>query len=132
MVSASRALVDFYADVFQLSELPPFETPFAVIHRLDAAGATIKVMVPSDPPAPGQRVEPFYLATGIRYLTLRVQDLSGVLDRAGSHNARVVQERRELREGVFLVVMEDPDGNQIEVIEDQPLAATLRRPAGSA
>jgi catechol 2,3-dioxygenase-like lactoylglutathione lyase family enzyme len=130
IVSTSRALVDFLAEVFELDELTPIESSVGTIYRLLAGSATVKVLVPKERPKVGERVDPFHGATGLRYLTMRVDDLEPVVDRATARRARVRQARRELRPGVDLVVLEDPDGNVIEVIEDRPLAAAQTQAAG--
>ncbi len=80
IVSADRALVDFLAEVFGLDERPPMENPAGTLHRLEAPGAVIKVMVPSEPPKSAEG-EPFLAVQGIRYLTMWVSDFDGVIER---------------------------------------------------
>jgi catechol 2,3-dioxygenase-like lactoylglutathione lyase family enzyme len=115
-VSADRALVDFLAGVFELEVLPPAVHPVGTLHRLRAPGAVIKVMVPKEPPKPGDG-EPFLAVRGIRYLSLWTSDLDRALDRAIARGGRVLFGPSEHERGSRLAVIRDPDGNCMELIE---------------
>jgi catechol 2,3-dioxygenase-like lactoylglutathione lyase family enzyme len=117
-VSTDRSLVDFLAAVFELSELDPLEFPQGTVYRLAGPGGLVKVMVPATPPRPLVRSDPFHAIAGLRYLTVRVDDLDGVLERATVRGASIALGPLDLRPGVRLAVLTDPDGNAIEVIED--------------
>jgi len=118
LVSADRRLVDFYAQVFEREELPAFEAATGTVHRLQFPGAVLKVMVPGVAPAPASAAEPFFAMTGLRYLTLGTYDLDGVIARATGTGGSVAHGPMELADGVRLVVLVDPDGNTIEVVEE--------------
>ena len=123
LVSADRRLVDFYAQVFDREELPAFEAPTGTVHRLQFPGAVLKVMVPGVAPAAATAAEPFFAMTGLRYLTIGTHDLDGVIARATATGGNIAHGPMELADGVRLVVLVDPDGNTIEVVEepgDQP------------
>lgn len=116
IVSADRRVVDFLATVFALPELPPFTPKGAVIHRLDAGGATIKVMVPATAPPPPDRAG-MLGGSGIRYLTMRVTDFDDVMGRVEAAGGTVVVSVRELEPGRRFAMIADPDGTPIEVVE---------------
>jgi predicted enzyme related to lactoylglutathione lyase len=117
IVSRDRALVDFYAQVFGLEAIEPDEYPTGELHRLAIPGGFVKIFVPKDPPGPAPVTERFTDLTGIRYFTARVDDLDDVVDRATARGAAVVMPAFELRPGVRLAILTDPDGNTIEVAE---------------
>lgn len=117
MVSGDDVLVGFYADVFEMEKLPPMKAGPGVVHRLQGPGVVIKVMIPSDPPAPAQPVEPFYAVAGLRYLTIYDADLDGVVERALARGGSVRHGPMELGPGVRIVVLADPGGNVIEVVQ---------------
>jgi len=118
-VSTDRSLVDFLAEVFELSELAPLAFPQGTVYRLEGPGGLLKVMVPAAPPAAPPAADSFYAVGGLRYLTVRVDDdLDGVVGRATARGGSVALGPRELRPGARLVVLNDPDGNAIEVIEE--------------
>jgi predicted enzyme related to lactoylglutathione lyase len=116
IVSADRTVVDFFADVFGLEELPPAEHSVGTLHRLRSPGAVIKVMVPREPPKPTDG-EPFLAVNGIRYLSMWVADLDGVLERCTARGGSLLFGPFEHEPGVRLAVVQDPDGNTIEVME---------------
>ena len=119
LVSADRALVTFYCAVLQLEELEPFAFPQGTVHRMRAPGGhVVKVMVPAAAPAAPSAAEAFYGIAGYRYMTVRVDDIDGVIDRATAHGGQVVMGPRELRPGVQIVVITDPDGNTFEVLQE--------------
>ena len=115
MVSADAGVVDFLAAVFGLERQAPSETPVGTLHKLDAPGAVIKVMVPNDPPNRGDG-EPFLAVKGIRYLSMFVTDLDSVLERCRRRGGAVLLEPFEFEPGSRIAIISDPDGNSIEVI----------------
>lgn len=118
LVSADRALVDFFAEVFELEPLPSMQAGPGTLHRLQLPGdAVLKVMVPNDAPAATGASGSFLAVAGIRYLTMWVDDLDGVVERATARNGRVQYGPAELAPGIRTAVLQDPDGNAIEVVE---------------
>jgi predicted enzyme related to lactoylglutathione lyase len=115
IVSADASVVDFLAAVFELERLTPSETPAGMLYKLDSPGAVIKVMVPKDPPKHGDD-EPFLAVNGIRYLSMFVTDLGGVLERCRIRGGGVLLEPFEFEPGSRIAIIGDPDGNAIEVI----------------
>jgi hypothetical protein len=115
IVSANRQLVDFLVYVFQLEELSATDTPAGMLHRLASPGAQLKVMVPNEPPRPAGG-EPFLAATGIRYLTMLVTDLDGVIERCTERGGTLVYGPFDYEPGVRMAVITDSDGNSIEVV----------------
>jgi catechol 2,3-dioxygenase-like lactoylglutathione lyase family enzyme len=117
IVSTDRALVDFYAEVFGLEPVEPDVYPTGTLHRLVLPGGFLKVFVPNDLPAPGPATERWTDITGIRYFTARVDDLDDVVDRALTRGGALFMPAFELRPGVRLAIVTDPDGNTIEIAE---------------
>ena len=117
-VSRDRALVDFLAAVLELEELAPLQFPQGTLHRLQGPSGWIKVMVPADPPADPPAAAQFTGVVGLRYLTVRVSDLDGVLARVAEHGDAVVIPPMEMGPGVRLAVVNDSDANALEIIEE--------------
>ena len=116
-VSADRTLVDFLARVFELPELPSITLEPGTVCRLQAPASVVKVMLPAEAPAPPVAASPFYALAGLRYLTLWVDDLEGVIARAIGEGGRIERGPVELVPGVRIAVLEDPQGNAIEVAQ---------------
>jgi catechol 2,3-dioxygenase-like lactoylglutathione lyase family enzyme len=128
LVSTDRRLVDFLAHVFDLEELPPIEVTPEMIERLPAAapaiqyrlqahGTILKVTVPMTLPEPHPITEPVLAGTGLRYITLYVDDLEPVASRALQLGGRLAHPPSEFLGGVRIALIVDPDGNTYEVAE---------------
>jgi predicted enzyme related to lactoylglutathione lyase len=116
IVSADGALVEFLAEVFGFDVVEPMDNPAGTLHRLQSPGAVIKVMVPQTRPQ-ARDGEPFLAVTGVRYLTMRVTDFDGVIERCTARGGSVLHGPFEYQPDTRLAVIADPDGNTIEVIE---------------
>jgi predicted enzyme related to lactoylglutathione lyase len=119
LVSADEKLVRFYCAVFGLEALEPRELPIGRIHRLGHGEAIIKIMVPTDTPAPGGfPADRFWDRVGLQYVTLWVRELDEVAARCAGEGGTVAMAPFELRPGVRTMIVHDPDGNVLEVMED--------------
>lgn len=114
-VSADRSLADFFALVFDVKELDPVPGPTRTVYRLQFPNTVLKVMVPNDAPSRPEVVQPFYAMSGMRYLTIWVDDVDAVVERARATGATVTMEPVQARPTVRSAVFLDPDGNSIEV-----------------
>ena len=116
-VSRDADLVSFYATVLELAALEPLVFPVGTLHRLEIPGGLLKVLVPAEPPAPAPPSKAFTDTQGIRYVTVRVGDLDGVLERTVAHGGAVAVEPMDVGGGTRLAVALDPDGNAFEVVQ---------------
>jgi predicted enzyme related to lactoylglutathione lyase len=114
-VSADGRLVDFYATVLELRALEPMVFPVGTLHRLEIPGGLLKVLVPADAPAVAPDTGAFTDTQGLRYITVRVTDLDGVIARATEGGGTVVLEPMDVGGGSRLAILRDPDGNTFEV-----------------
>lgn len=118
LVSDGAALADFYERALGLERLEPRVFPFATVHRLAAGPVTLKVMVPADAPEAAVVTGPFWARAGLRYLTLWVDDLDGLVAGWSAEGGAVTMAPTELRPGVRSALLTDPDGNVVEAMED--------------
>jgi predicted enzyme related to lactoylglutathione lyase len=114
-VSADARLVDFYATVLELTALEPLVFPVGTLHRLQVPGGLLKVLVPAEKPAIAPDTGAFTDTHGLRYITVRVSDLDGVIARAIERGGTVVLEPMDVGGGSRLAILHDPDGNTFEV-----------------
>ncbi len=127
-VSSDRKLVDFLAQVFELEELPAIEVDAdlmdelpaaqpAIQYRLQArAGLILKVTVPEAPPCAANITDHVLAGTGLRYMSLYVTDLNGVVTRAKALGGAIEQAPTAVM-GSSLALIKDPDGNMYELAE---------------
>jgi predicted enzyme related to lactoylglutathione lyase len=116
------AMFAFYRDVLGLAhegDMPMHASIGGTMHRFNCGTTVVKIVVPSKPsanrPAPGGLVG----GTGYRYWTVSVANLDEILANAKSAGAKVPIPRTTVRPGIDIAMVEDPDGNWIELLETQ-------------
>lgn len=109
-------MLAFYRDVLGLKYLREMPMPGGgVMHQLACGDSVIKLVVlanTSAQAAPGG----IQGATGYRYWTITVSNIGQVLDACASAGHKVVVKQRELRPGVSIGIVADPDGNWVEFL----------------
>jgi catechol 2,3-dioxygenase-like lactoylglutathione lyase family enzyme len=114
------AMLAFYRDVLGFKhegDVAMEASGIKVMHRLWFGNSLIKLVVPvRDPKAiavpggiPG--------ATGYRYWTMTIDNLDQVLSDIGAAGHKIVRARTEIRPGIAIAIVEDPDGNWVEFLE---------------
>lgn len=116
-VSRDTGLRDFLVAAFRLDPQPRIELPIGELYRLTGYGTVLKVFVPSEAPAPQNRSDGFLGVDGLRFLTIRVDDLDSVVSRAVDHGGSIAHGPHEPVPGVRIAMIQDPDGNTYEVSE---------------
>ncbi len=88
-----------------------------VMHRLWCGKSLIKLVVPvsdpNTPPSPGGLTG----GTGYRYWTMTIDNLDEIMSEVEAAGHKVVWPRNEVRPGVSVGMVEDPDGNWVEFIQ---------------
>lgn len=120
VVNDGDAALAFYRDTLGFKFLESTPMPGGIggtMHRLLCGTSMIKLVVPPEPiekrPARGG----IQGATGYRYWTISVANLEEVTKACGDAGYRVVVEPREIRDGVFISIVEDPEGNWVELLK---------------
>jgi hypothetical protein len=72
---------------------------------------------PRTTPTLTEPTEPFIGAIGLRYLTMFVGDLDGVLERAATRGGKLQHGPLQTGPGTRVAVLQDPGGNAVEVVE---------------
>ena len=110
----------FYRDVLGFRDdghISAEQIGIKVMHRLWFGQSLIKIVVPVNdpktPPAPGGLSG----GTGYRYWTMTIDNLDEVLSAVKAAGQKVVWPRTEVRPGVYLGMVEDPDGNWVEFVQ---------------
>ena len=114
------AMLSFYRDVLGFrheGDINMEAVGIRVMHRLWFGNSLIKLVVPmKDPPAP-PAPDGIPGGTGYRYWTMTIENLDEVLTAVAAAGHKVVWPRREVRPGVEVAMIEDPDGNWVEFVE---------------
>jgi catechol 2,3-dioxygenase-like lactoylglutathione lyase family enzyme len=110
-------MVAFYRDTLGFSDLGESESIVGTMHRLLCGTSHIKLVRPATPP-PGQPpAGAVGAASGYRYWTISVPDLSEILAACEAAGRPVVLPPTVARPGVTVAMVEDPDGNVVEFLQ---------------
>jgi glyoxylase I family protein len=116
LVSDVSACLKFYCDDLGLPKVA--EIPFPgnrTMHRIQIGDSVLKLMEYHDgaPPAGPRGRE---AQAGIRYFTIAVRNLPEVVKDLEAKGHTFVVPLRESRPGVWIAMLEDPEGNTVELL----------------
>ncbi len=109
----------FYRDCLGLEVEAVIPMPGGgTMHRFKAGKSIIKIIELD--PQPNATAPPggIRAATGYRYWTLHVNELSDLIDRLQAEGVEVVVPIKTIREGITIAIVADPDGNWIELLHN--------------
>ncbi len=112
-----EAMISFYRDVLGFTEAGTMPLPGGGMTRLMCGSSSIKIVTMKRPvenkAAPGGLGG----ATGYRYWTMTVSNLAEIVATCEAAQATVAVPITELAPGVSLAIVEDPDGNWVEFVQ---------------
>jgi len=132
VVRQAGPMLDFYSEVLGLEYVGDLDIPGIRMKVFAVGDAFLKLLFPEQPPSEGA---PGGLAAGVaglRYLTIQVPDVAGAVARCRQAGVRVPTPAFEYEPGVTVAIVEDPDGNSVELINKvldrlaQPAAGKAR------
>ena len=112
------AMLSFYRDLLGFRQ--EADTPFPMggtMHRLWCGDSLIKIVVPDLAPAKRPEKGGIPQATGYRYWTISVDNIGEIMGQCESFGSEVVVPVREIRSGVRIGIVRDPDGNLVEFLQ---------------
>jgi len=119
VVKDGEAALKFYRDTlgFEFVASTPLPGGGGTMHRLMCGTTMVKVVVPEVAPAASAPPGGTRGATGIRYWTISVSNLEEIAAACGAAGYRVSVTPREIRPGVSIAMVEDPEGNTVEFLQ---------------
>ena len=112
-----EAMLTFYRDVLGFKYLRDMPMPggSGTMHQLMCGDSMIKIVVL---PATTAVAAPGGIqgATGYRYWTITVTNMAELLASCADKGHKVIMKERELRPGVRIGMVADPDGNWVEFL----------------
>lgn len=109
-------MLAFYRDTLGLKYLREMPMPGGgVMHQLACGDTMIKLVVLESTPARAA-LGGIQGATGFRYFTITVGNLSDIMQTCAERGCKIAVKERELRPGVRIGIVADPDGNWVEFL----------------
>jgi glyoxylase I family protein len=111
-------MMKFYRDVLGLELEAVFDMPGGgVMNRLRAGDSLIKLIDLDPRPISEAPPDGIRAATGLRYLTIHISNLVDAVSDIESAGHCIALQPKTLRPGVDIAIVNDPDGNCIELLE---------------
>ena len=115
LVSNINASLNFYQNILGLKFIEKIPASPGTMHRLRFGNSDFKLIDPSPMPPKG----PIGLGAqlGIRYVTFPVKNLSRICAELEKKGIEFVVKEKEIRPGVRIAMVKDPDGNVVEFVD---------------
>lgn len=113
------AMLGFYRDTLGLEFEATIPMPGGgTMHRYRVGDSVVKIVEAE--PRPREAAPPGGIrgATGYRYWTIWVKNLQSSLDKITADGFKTVVPLKEIRPGVTIAIVEDPDGNWVELLQN--------------
>ena len=118
IVTDEKAALAFYRDGLGLDWEGELPLPGGRMYRLKCGTTVIKLLkldkTPAAKPAPGGPMG----GLGLRYFTISVPDIRGLMSQLEAKGIRVTVPVTEFRPGVTIAMVTDPDGNTVEFLQN--------------
>ena len=115
LVSDIKASLEFYRDTLGLEYVGETPVWFGTMHRLRFGTSDFKVIQPNTIPPKGSIGLESQL--GFRYVTFVIQGLTELCKELQSKGIEFFLPEKEMRPGVRIAMVKDPDGNVVEFVE---------------
>jgi len=115
VVSNIEASLRFYRDILGLEFVGIMPLWFGTMHRLRFGSSDFKLIEPKTVPPPGAIGLEKQL--GFRYVTFVIENLSSLCSELREKGIEFTVSEREIRPGVHIAMVKDPDGNIVEFVE---------------
>jgi lactoylglutathione lyase len=111
-----EAMVDFYGNVVGFPALSDVPMEGFLVKRFQVGDCVLKIVTFDEQPAGTQVAGMLGDATGLRYWTVSVSNLEEILTAVQDAGQKIVEGPTEVRPGVSIALMTDPDGNLVEFV----------------
>ena len=112
------AALRFYRDTVGLEYAAEMPAGGGRMHRLMCGSTVVKLVIHDKLPEKSDNRGGPLGASGIRYWTITVTDLQTITNKCRDAGYTVAVEPRDVRPGVRISMVEDPEGNWVEFLEN--------------
>lgn len=118
VTSNKDSILNFYVNV--LGFLNEAQIPFpglGTVNKLSYGEGFIKVLVLDNEPKNQNPIGDFSISNGIRYMTIHLNNLIELINICSQNKVKIVNSGMIIRPGVTVALIQDPDGNLIELMQ---------------
>ena len=115
IVSDIKASLNFYQNILGLTFVGTTPLWFGTMHRLRFGTSDFKLVEPKAIPPRG--AVDLENQLGFRYVTFVIENLSELCDDLQKSGIEFTLPEKEIRPGVRIAMVKDPDGNIVEFVE---------------
>ena len=115
IVSDIKASLDFYQNILGLEFVGITPVWFGTMHRLRFGTSDFKLIEPTSVPPRG--IIGLENQLGFRYVTFVIENLSQLCSELKNEGIEFALPETEVRPGVRVAMVKDPDGNIVEFVE---------------
>ena len=117
IVSDIKASLNFYKDMLGLEFVGTTPVWFGTMHRLRFGTSDFKLIEPNKDKIPPDGAIGLEAQLGFRYVTFVVKNLSELCEELKDKGVEFALPEKEVRPGVRIAMVKDPDGNIVEFVE---------------
>jgi lactoylglutathione lyase len=119
VVRDADAALAFYRDTLGFEDTGSMQLPLAggTMYRLRCGTTLVKLVAPKDELPAANPPGGLQAAYGLRYWTISVPDVDRLTATCEAAGYRIAVSPREARAGVRISMVEDPDGNWVELLQ---------------
>ena len=121
VIRDSEASLRFYRDTLGFEHVADIPMPLGgggTMHRLNCGETLVKLVKFDNVPAAANPPGGLVGGTGYRYFTIIVTNLAEIMGACEAAGYKVAISMREARPGVTIGMVEDPDGNWVEFVQN--------------
>jgi len=118
VIQDSERSLAFYRDVLGLEHVMDSEIPGGKMHRMACGETVVKLVLLNRVPETSNPAGGLAGATGYRYFTMIVSNLAEIMAEWEEAGVKVAVPITEVRPGTTIGMVEDPDGNWVEFVEN--------------
>lgn len=107
--------LDFYHRLLGLQKIEEMPLWFGTMHRLGFGDSFVKLIDPTNVPEAG--AVGLDRALGFRYLTFQISNIDEVCAECEKEGIPFELPRKEIKPGVTIAMVRDPDGNVVEFVQ---------------
>ncbi len=115
VVQDIAASLTFYRDTLGLTYVGSNPVGFGTLHRLRFGSSDFKLIEPASVPPAGP--QGLMACRGFRYVTFVISNLAEVCAKLAAQGVFFEREICEIRPGVSIAMVRDPDGNVVEFVQ---------------